>query len=600
MTRNDTPAALNATQYAKVKQLFADAIQLSVPKRLEFVERHCQGDDAVRQEVLSLLQHHLAETVLEPVAKRSTTQLSKTQVIKTDESPKPAIVVAPPTQPDSFLIKSDVWEDNCQVLRRRLLVIAGVMACFIALSMIRLMTYHFASVGYGARIFTLCIILGSGWRLKSNNRLSLRELRTIELLVMASMGVLLVAIYARLLLDAAHREVASAAISVDNWNHFAWALMILVYGIFMPNTWQRATAVLLPVVAIPSITTRLCEWVDPELTTLLAADDFGQPIPLVLIAALIAIYAAHLIHGARLSAFHARRLAQYKILRLIGEGGMGQVFEAEHLLLKRACAIKLIQPERAVDDRALARFQQEVRALAKLTHPHTIEVYDYGQTKDGVFFFAMELLPGRNLAELVKESGPMPAERAVHFVTQVCEALVEAHGAGLIHRDIKPANIFASQRGGMFDFTKLLDFGVVRQINREGEDAAVASRVAGTPDYMSPEQIMMPDSVDQRSDLYSLGVVLYFLLTNRTPFETESSLDVLLAHANQIPTRPSVYRTTIPADVEAIVMRCLEKAPSDRFQTAAELRDHLMNCDCAGKWTAEDAARWWETSVPPT
>jgi tRNA A-37 threonylcarbamoyl transferase component Bud32 len=568
---------MKAGEYAKVKKVFARAVQVPDDARVAFVKQQCSDNEQVEREVLSLLQHHRQDTVLDTPP-------------RTD--PSRTLVVNSPSQIDPYLILSDVWEDNRQILRHRLCIIACVMAVLIILSMVRLFTYHSAEWGYGVRVAALAISLGCASVLHRRRDLTLSQIRIAELLVMGNAGLLAIVIDVRMMLAAA-ADGDLTIISINNWNYFAWTLIIFVYGVFMPNTWQRATAVLLPVVAVPSLVTKFTEWLDPRVSTLLEHDLFGMPIPAPFFAACIAVYAAHLIHGARMSAFQARQLAQYHLTRLIGQGGMGQVFEAEHLLLKRSCAIKLIQPERSMDDRALQRFEREVRATAKLTHPHTIEIYDYGQTKEGVFFFAMELLPGMNLRELVKGSGPLPPARAVHFLMEVCEALHEAHTEGLIHRDIKPANIFASQRGGIYDFTKLLDFGVVRETKADSQQSITSHKVAGTPDFMSPEQATRPDQIDARSDIYALGAVAYYLLTGRPPFVGDSPMQVMLAQINQVPENPSSFRSGIPSDLESVVMRCLTKNVDQRTASAIQLRDELEKCESAGAWTQQDAATWW-------
>ena len=276
---------------------------------------------------------------------------------------------------------------------------------------------------------------------------------------------------------------------------------------------------------------------------------------------------------------------------------MGEVFEAEHRMLKRPCAIKIIHPNDSLDENAAASFAREVRATASLTHPHTVEIYDYGQTRDGLFFCAMEMLPGLNLRDMVQRFGPLPACRVVHFLSEVCGALCEAHGAGLIHRDIKPANIFASQRGGIDDFTKLLDFGLVREIQISESTGPHSGMIAGTPEFMSPEQITSPDRMDARSDLYSLGAVGYFLLTGRPPFMANSPLETMLARVRDTPSLPSDYQQGIPGDLEQVIMRCLQTDASLRPTTAEQLLAELQKCDCAGEWTAKDAAGWWKRVV---
>ena len=377
---------MNAVHDARVKEVFAAAIARPEKERTAWLRQQCTGDEQILQEVLSLLRHHREQTVMEisPGAPIAAT-----------------IVVNPSEQVDSYLVLRDVWEDNRQVLRRRLMIIACVMAVFVAISMLRLFTNDHAAIGYGIRLAAFAVSLGCAWTLYRKSDLSLWQLRVTELIVMGNVGLLAIILYLRVMLAAADRQDHLALISINNWNYFIWTLLIFVYGVFMPNTWQRAAAILLPIATTPSIVVELASMLQPTISILLDQDQYGRPLPAPLIAACIAIYAAHLIHGARLSAFGARRLAQYQLTRLIGEGGMGQVFEAEHLLLKRPCAIKLIQPERSLDNSTLQNFEREVRATARLTHPHTVEVYDYGQTREGLFFCAMELLPGMNLRDLV-------------------------------------------------------------------------------------------------------------------------------------------------------------------------------------------------------
>jgi serine/threonine-protein kinase len=575
---------VNAAQYARVKELFAAALVRPEPQRAEWLNQQCSGDELIRLEVLSLLRHHRDDTVLESLPAAPL---------------QPAIVVNSPATDNSLLVLRDIWEHNRQVLRRRLMIIASLMAVFVVISMLRLFTNQQAAFGYGIRLAALIISVVCAGLLYRKSNLTLWQLRVAELVVMGNVGLLAAILYMRVMHAAAERQDYLALISINNWNYFIWTLLIFVYGVFMPNTWQRAAAILLPVAMIPTLLVELAELLQPAIVSLLAHDQYGRPFPAPLIAAGVAIYAAHLIHGARLSAFGAKRLAQYQLKRLIGEGGMGQVFEAEHLHLQRPCAIKLIQPERAQDDNALQTFELEVRATARLTHPHTIQVYDYGQTREGMFFYAMELLPGMNLRDLVRNYGPLPPARAWHFLADVCDALHEAHEAGLIHRDIKPSNIFASQRGGIEDFTKLLDFGLVRQAKLDLSRTAASGLIAGSPRYMSPEQVTTPANLDARTDIYSLGAVGYFMLTGRPPLSADSALETMLAQVHEQPQPPSAYRLGIPADLAQVIMRCLVKELPLRTPTARQLRSELDHCQCAGQWTQQAAKQWWQAHFSP-
>jgi serine/threonine-protein kinase len=278
---------------------------------------------------------------------------------------------------------------------------------------------------------------------------------------------------------------------------------------------------------------------------------------------------------------------------------MGQVFLAEHQLLKRPCAIKVIHPQHVVDPHALARFEREVRSTAKLSHWHTVEVYDYGHTEDGTFYYVMEYLPGMNLNDLVTRFGPLPIARAIHFLRQTCAALKEAHHEGMIHRDLKPANIFAAERGGVYDVTKLLDFGLVTDRRAAGlrADDGSNSPFVGSPLFMSPEQARGATEIDARSDIYSLGAVGYYLITGRPPFAGNSAWKVMVAHIHDTLSPPSHYQPDVPADLEAVLMKCLSKRPEDRYADVVELAAALELCASGRIWTFRDAEAWWREHV---
>jgi len=297
----------------------------------------------------------------------------------------------------------------------------------------------------------------------------------------------------------------------------------------------------------------------------------------------------------RSQAFEARQLGQYHLRELIGSGGMGEVYLAEHQLMRRPCAIKLIQPGRTGDPRAMARFEREVKTIAQLSHWNSVDIYDYGRADDGTFYYVMEYLPGLSLQQLVDRYGPLPGERAIYLLRQTCDALAEAHQLGLVHRDIKPANLFAAQRGGMYDVAKLLDFGLAKPIiEPDSEQLSADGVITGSPLYMSPEQALGDTELDARSDIYSLGAVAYFLLTGRPPFPGERAIRVMFAHANQAVVPPSELQPGIPADLEQIVQKCLAKEPDHRYQSASELAEALDRCHDAGRWTRHDALRWWQ------
>jgi serine/threonine-protein kinase len=316
------------------------------------------------------------------------------------------------------------------------------------------------------------------------------------------------------------------------------------------------------------------------------------------LASTIGLFGAYKLAELRQQIEEARELGQYRLIEKIGAGSMGEVHLAEHLLLRQPCAIKLIRPERAADAVALARFEQEVQATSRLNHWNTVRIYDYGYTDDGTFYYVMEYLPGWTLEDLVQQYGPLPPGRVIHVLRQVCAALREAHGIGLVHRDIKPANIIACERGGIADLVKLLDFGLVRRAGpRGGGDSLVTSPglLAGTPAYMSPEQVA-GDPLDARSDIYSLGGVAYYLATGEQPFVRSTAMQVLMAHMRDEPRAPRDVSATVPSDLERIILRCLAKSPADRFGSAAELDRALAACAAAGTWTADDAEKWWRST----
>lgn len=204
----------------------------------------------------------------------------------------------------------------------------------------------------------------------------------------------------------------------------------------------------------------------------------------------------------------------------------------------------------------------------------------------------MELLAGMNLSDMAMRFGRIPAARVIHLLRQICGALEEAHGAGLIHRDIKPANIFATRRGGVWDVAKLLDFGIVKQESSAG-DAADESWTGGSPHYMSPERFHSADEVDERTDIYALGVTAYRLLTGQEPFAGQSAIEIITAHQREAPRPPSQIEPSISDDLEKVVLKCLAKDPADRFQRAEELEAALAVCAAAGGWTKGDAEAWW-------
>lgn len=377
-----------------------------------------------------------------------------------------------------------------------------------------------------------------------------------------------------------------------------WLVLIYTYALFIPNTIRRATIIIVLMTLAPVALLLAQVSVQPVVGAAASGVDILSIVMLLVLAAVGSVFGVDTIGSLRQEAFEAKQLGQYRLTHLIGAGGMGEVYLAEHNLLKRPCVIKLIKAEKAGDPRTLARFQREVRSTAKLSHWNTVEIFDYGHTQDGTFYYVMEYLPGMSLAEMVERFGPMPPERAIHFLAQACDALTEAHAAGLIHRDIKPGNLFAAQRGGVHDVTKLLDFGLVKPITDDEHSVhlTVEGSITGSPLFMSPEQATGDGRPDARSDIYSLGAVAYFLVTGRPPFEGDRPIKVVIAHAHQDVVPPSLHVPSIPRDLEQVILRCLEKDPAHRYPTAAELAGALRQCQAAGGWGFADAARWWKAA----
>ncbi len=323
------------------------------------------------------------------------------------------------------------------------------------------------------------------------------------------------------------------------------------------------------------------------------------------VAAAIAVLTARMVHRLGTDVSRARRLGSYRLVERLGQGGMGEVWSAEHESLIRPAAVKLIRSDVSAGlgaseaDALLRRFRREVQATSLLQSPHTVAVYDFGQNREGTMYYVMELLRGIDLERLVRRFGPQPAERVVHLLLQACHSLADAHRHGLVHRDIKPANLHLCVLGQEFDFVKVLDFGLVRDAARAVDiRITVAGSVMGTPAYMAPE-MAVDGHADARSDLYSLGCVAYWLLTGAMVFSADKAFSMMSAHASDLPDPPS-QRTElpIPPELEAIVLSLLHKNPDARPQSAAELALRLEAVPLASRWSQPRAEQWWHTHMP--
>jgi eukaryotic-like serine/threonine-protein kinase len=379
-----------------------------------------------------------------------------------------------------------------------------------------------------------------------------------------------------------------AGLSADSY-------VLLIRAVAVPSTPVRtlvvSTVAMLPMVTISAF----------ALTGARVPDiDVFPPIDIItwsIAGVAMSVVASRVIFGLRTEVDKVRRLGQYTLEGKIGEGGMGVVYRASHAMLRRPTAIKILRPEIASED-ALRRFEREVLLTASLSHPSTVAIFDYGRTPQGMFYYAMEYLDGLNLEQLVSKYGRQPPARVAHILRQVCGALAEAHAVGLIHRDVKPANIILSERGGLPDVAKVVDFGLVKSFDqvasRPDLDVTSVNLIVGTPLYMAPEAIGGNAPLDGRCDLYALGAVGYFLLTGEPVFQAKSQVEIFAHHLHTPPDPPSVRTGAyVPDDLERIVLRCLAKKPGDRYESAKALQHALDQCVEHTPWDSDLASQWW-------
>jgi len=340
----------------------------------------------------------------------------------------------------------------------------------------------------------------------------------------------------------------------------------------------------------------------------LPADSLTILALVMMFSAIMGLVVSHVVYKMGKSVTAAREMGSYTLEENLGGGGMGEVWLASHRMLARPAAVKLIKPEVLSGmlpgeiERLNHRFEHEVQATAALCSPHTVDIYDYGLAQDGTFYYVMELLDGIDMETLVQRFGPIEPSRAVHYLIQACHSLNEAHKRKLIHRDIKPANLFVCSYGEDFDFVKVLDFGLVKQVSAQSaKDQQLTQRnvLMGTPAFMPPELALGEKDIDGRADLYALGCVAYWLLTGTVLFSADSPMATLMKHVNEIPEAPSRRsELTIPPELDALVMQCLEKDPTNRPNNAEELSAKLHAIPLDWPWGKEDARLWWDTHRP--
>jgi len=394
--------------------------------------------------------------------------------------------------------------------------------------------------------------------------------------------------------------------------------MQLMNGLFALAVTMMARAVL-----IPSTATRTF-WLSglASAPLLLVSVVFHQPAAPLLLKALTSISAllwmiiavtlstvtSRTIYGLRQQVKEASEIGQYILEEKIGSGGMGEVWRARHRMLIRPAAVKLVSSRELGSSAGhdpelrLRRFEREARATAGLTSPHTVQLYDFGVTDDGTLYYVMELLAGMDLDTLVERFGPVPAERAIHLLLQVCASLDDAHANGLVHRDIKPANIVVSSAGAGWDFVKVLDFGLVKLGGgRQSPDSLLLSaddHLSGTPGFIAPEVVLGVET-DHRVDIYALGCVAYWLVTGKLVFEGPGAIKVMSDHVHTLPPPPrSRSGARIPPELEALILECLEKDPGKRPESARALQGRLQALHVEEPWTRERAEHWWRLHAP--
>ena len=394
----------------------------------------------------------------------------------------------------------------------------------------------------------------------------------------------------------------------NGWMGLSWvAVWTLLYTVVIPTRPRRAlVATLASVSAVPVVigfmvvTNRTTFSPDP-------VQFFFWVVFPYLLSTTMAYVGARVVYALGTEVTEARELGSYSLVERLGQGGMGEVWRAQHRLLARPAAIKLIRGSgdgsAGASDEAVRRFEQEAQVTARLTSPHTVQLFDFGVAGDGRFYYVMELLDGLDLETLVRKHGPLPAERVIFLLRQVCHSLAEAGSYGLVHRDIKPANLFVCRYGGEHDFVKVLDFGIAKEADHLMKTGVIGLTrehgLRGTPAYIAPEQAMGGPGIDSRADIYAVGCVAYFLLTGQLVFTGDTPMAVVVHHAHTPPTPPSERsELPIPPALDRLVMMCLAKNPGERPQSARDLSQLFAGVEVASPWTEERAQQWWDVHRP--
>ena len=390
------------------------------------------------------------------------------------------------------------------------------------------------------------------------------------------------------------------------WFGISWVcLWIISFAVLVPNTPGKVLLTSLVAASMPPLVLLISMALDasPDIPGFfwggLATAMYGS--------ALIAFVGSRTIYGLGRDISEARVMGSYRLVERLGQGGMGEVWKAEHRMLARPAAIKLIRTDALGADAPRTdvrrRFEREAQATALLRSPHTVELYDFGVTEDGRFYYVMELLDGLDLETITARFGALPAQRVVAILRQACDSLSEAHDHGLVHRDIKPANVYLCRMGNTFDFVKVLDFGLVKYFDHTDDATRLTADgvAAGTPAYMAPEMAEGIADLDHRADLYALGCVGYWLLTGRLVFDSDSPVKMIVDHARTPPEPPSQRtETPIPAALDEIILWCLEKNPEKRPSSAAQLSERLATTGIGDDWNQQHAREWWNLHLTST
>ena len=610
---------MNAERWRRVGDLFDLAASLPPVERREWLQTACAGDDDLRSEVEALLEHD----------ERADRAGFLSEPRDADPAPDPARpgpdtatpLLGPPGRPgveDGFTPKAAIvsdrptrpGEETRAIVQSRLRALPFIhILLFGMVLLVRPVLLGRSPVAILPPFGVVAAILAGVTFLLSTRALSLGWLRRIELGMTLALAALLAFYEGRAIFGPETELDRLVAERVMKNTILLVSLVMLIDAIYVPKTWRRTAAISSALALLPLSILSGAYLIRPEAVGWLGVSMvsgvnmmavFAVDTICLLTLAAISTFATQTISRLRSEVVEARRFGQYRLGERIATGGMGEVFLAEHELLKRPCAVKLIRPEVVLRAGSIERFEREVRINATLSHPNTVEIFDYGRTEDGTYYYVMEYLPGMSLADLVERHGALPPGRAVYLLRQVALALGEAHEAGLIHRDIKPSNVFAARRGGMDDVAKLLDFGLVRPSAGAGLPpvASGEGQILGTPLYMSPEQATGSKDLDARSDIYSLGGVAYFVLTGRPPFAAATPIEAIIAHARDPVIPPSQTHPEVPADLDAVVLRCLAKDPAARFPTAEALEIALGRCGCAAAWDKAVARDWWRADQP--